>query len=136
MQAWICIERSSRPPKAPPTPPRVRRTFSGGRPSDSRHLVVVDVQPLGRDVEVDAALAVGHREPRLGPEEGLVLHADLVLAADHDVGRRVGVAVVDAQMAQDVAGAVQPRRVRRVGMQLRRAGRHRASASVSGSSSW
>jgi CO/xanthine dehydrogenase Mo-binding subunit len=32
MQAWICIDRSSRPPKAPPTPLSVRRTFSGGRP--------------------------------------------------------------------------------------------------------
>ena len=31
MQAWICIDRSSRPPNAPPTPPRLIRTFSGGR---------------------------------------------------------------------------------------------------------
>jgi hypothetical protein len=37
-------------------------------------LLAVDVQPLGGDVEVDAALVVRHREARLGPEEGLVLH--------------------------------------------------------------
>ena len=75
-----------------------------GRQAEARgHLVLVDVQPLGGDVEVDAALAVGHREPRLGPQEGLVLHADLVLAADHDVGRRLVVAAADAHVAQDVA---------------------------------
>ena len=43
-----------------------------------RDLVAVDVEPLGRDVDVDAALAVGDREPRLGAEERLVLLADLV----------------------------------------------------------
>ena len=65
-----------------------------GRQAEARgDLVAVDVQPLGRDVEVDAALAVGDREPGLRAEEGLVLHADLVLAGDDDVGRRVGVAV-------------------------------------------
>lgn len=32
MQQWICMERSSRPPKAPPTPDMVKRTFSSGRP--------------------------------------------------------------------------------------------------------
>ena len=47
-----------------------------------RDLRAVDVQPLRRDVDVDAALAVGHREPRLGPEERLVLDAELVDAAD------------------------------------------------------
>ena len=30
--AWICIERSSRPPNAPPTPARWIRTSSSGRP--------------------------------------------------------------------------------------------------------
>ena len=58
-------------------------------------LVAVDVQPLGRDVQHDAALAVGHRETRLRPEEGLVLHPDLVAPADDDVGGRVGLAVLD-----------------------------------------
>ena len=31
MQAWACIETSSRPPNAPPTPASVKRTFSTGR---------------------------------------------------------------------------------------------------------
>ena len=88
-------------------------------------LVAVDVQPLGRDVEVDAALAVGHREPGLGAEERLVLHPDLVLAGDDDVGGRVGVAVVDADVAQDVAAEVH---ARRVGRHRRARGRSPASS--------
>jgi hypothetical protein len=43
-----------------------------------RDLVAVDVQPLGRDVDVDAALPVGDGEARLGAEERLVLDAELV----------------------------------------------------------
>ena len=75
-------------------------------------LVAVDVQPLRRDVEVDAALAVGHGEPRLGAEERLILHADLVLALDDHVGlAQLGVAVADRHVAQQVAARVQPRRV-------------------------
>jgi hypothetical protein len=42
--------------------------------------------------------------------------------------------VVDAHVAQDVAGPVQARRVGRLGMQLGRAGAIARSASVSGSS--
>ena len=80
---------SSRPPKAPPTPPRCSRTCSGGRPEAGGDLVAVLVQPLGGDPQVDPALAVGHGQPRLGAEERLVLHADLVGALDHHVaGRR------------------------------------------------
>ena len=51
------------------------------QPEARRDLRAVDVQPLRRDVDVDAALAVRHREPRLGPEERLVLDPDLVDAA-------------------------------------------------------
>ena len=64
------------------------------------------MEPLGGDVDVDAALAVGHREPRLGPEEGLVLDAELVLAADDDVAGGVRVAVADHEMADDVRARV------------------------------
>ena len=32
MHAWMCMDRSSRPPKAPPTPPSASRTFSSGSP--------------------------------------------------------------------------------------------------------
>ncbi len=55
------------------------------QPEHRRDLLAVHVQPLGGDVEVDAAVLGRHREPGLRAEEGLVLHADLVGAADHDV---------------------------------------------------
>ena len=107
MQAWICIERSSRPPNAPPTPPSESRTASGGSAEARRDLVAVDVQPLRRDVQLDAAGAVRHREARLGAEEGLVLHPDLVAPAHDDVGGRVRVAAQDLHAAQHVAALVQ-----------------------------
>ena len=52
------------------------------QPEARRDLAAVDVQPLRGDVDVDAALAVGHREPGLGAEERLVLAAELVGAGD------------------------------------------------------
>ena len=45
----------------------------GLEPETRRDLVPVDVQPLRRDVDVDAALAVRDRDARLGAEERLVL---------------------------------------------------------------
>jgi hypothetical protein len=78
-----------------------------GRQVEARgELAAVDVQPLGRDIQIHPALAVGHGQSGLGAEEGLVLHAHLVLAGDHDVGREVLVAVADADVAQDVAVGV------------------------------
>ena len=59
-----------------------------GQAEARRDLVAVDVQPLRRDVDVDAALAVRDGEARLGAEEGLVLDAELVRALDGDVARR------------------------------------------------
>ena len=50
----------------------------GRQPEARRDLVAVDVQPLGGDVDVDAALAVGDRETGLRAEEGLILDADVV----------------------------------------------------------
>ena len=58
-----------------------------------RHLVAVDVQPLRRDVDVDAALAVGDRDARLRAEEGLVLGGGLVDPAHRHVALDVRVAV-------------------------------------------
>lgn len=55
---------------------------------DGRHLLAVHVQPLGGDVQVDAAVLGGHREAGLRAEERLVLHADLVLAGDDHVRQR------------------------------------------------
>ena len=52
-----------------------------GQAEHGRDLPQVGVQPLGGDVEVDAAVLGGHREARLGAEERLVLHAEDVLAA-------------------------------------------------------
>ena len=76
-------------------------------------LVAVHVQPLGRDPEVDPAVLGRDRQAGLRPEEGLVLHPDLVLAADHDVGLAGLVAVRDVDVAQQVAGRMQRRRVGR-----------------------
>ena len=78
----------------------------GREPQAGRDLVAVDVQPLGRDVDVDAALAVRHREARLRAEERLVLDAELVGARDDDVARCVRVAVPDHQVADDVRARV------------------------------
>ena len=74
----------------------------GRQPEAGRDLVAVDVQPLGGDVDVDAALAVGDREARLGAEEGLVLDADLVHAGDDDLALGLGVAVADRHVPHDV----------------------------------
>src|SRR3954447_8583477 len=65
-------------------------------------LVAVDVQPLRRDVDVDAALAVGHREPGLRSEERLVLDPDLVDALDRDLASGVRVAVAHEYRTQHV----------------------------------
>ena len=65
-------------------------------------LVAVDVEPLGRDVDVDTPLAVGNRDAGLGPEEGLILAAELVDALDRDVALDLGVAVPDHDRADDV----------------------------------
>ena len=77
-----------------------------GRQAEARrHLIAVDVQPLRRDVDVDAALSVGDGEARLRPEERLILDADVVDAADGDIAFRVRVAVPDDEVADDVRAA-------------------------------
>jgi hypothetical protein len=76
------------------------------QPEAGCDLVAVDVQPLRRDVDVDAALAVRDCEARLGPEERLVLDAELVDALDRDVALSIRVAVADDDRAQDVRARV------------------------------
>jgi hypothetical protein len=71
-----------------------------------RHLIAIDVEPLGGDVDVDAALPVRHGEAGLGPEERLVLDPDLVRAVDDDLALRVGLAVADHEMPNDVRPGV------------------------------
>lgn len=76
-----------------------------GQAEDGGDLPQVGVEPLGGDVQVDAAVLGGHREPRLGAEERLVLHAEDVFAGDHDVGpgaARRDVAVDDGLAVHDV----------------------------------
>ena len=90
MAPWICIDRSSRPPNAPPTPREVDPHLLGPEAEARCDLVAVDVQPLRGDVDVDAALAVRDREARLGAEERLVLDPDLVVALDGDVAGASG----------------------------------------------
>ena len=82
------------------------RTCSGGEVEARRHLRPVDVQPLRRDVDVDASLAVRDREPGLGAEERLVLDADLVDPLDRHVARGVGIAVADDDVPHDVRPVV------------------------------
>nr|BFF23807.1 hypothetical protein GCM10025732_17720 [Glycomyces mayteni] len=51
------------------------------------------MEPLGRHVQHETVLS-GHRHAGLGAERRLVLHADLVLAGDHD-GRRGGLGLAE-----------------------------------------
>ena len=71
-----------------------------------RDLLAVHVQPLRRDVDVDATFAVGDSEPGLGPEERLVLRPQLVRPFDDDVAARVGVAVHDSHRAHHVRARI------------------------------
>ena len=85
--------------------------FLLGQAENARQLVLVDVQPLRRDVEVDAALSVRDRESRFRAERSLVLHADLVFAPDHYVRAGGWIAVPDPDVASDVAVGMKLRRV-------------------------
>ena len=112
-EVLAAAERAADPGEVDPH--LLRRQAEAGR-----HLVAVDVQPLRRDVDVDAALAVGDCQPRLRPEERLILDADVVDAADGDVPVGVGIAVADDEVADDVRAvvlAVAMRHRRPVGMQ-------------------
>ena len=59
-------------------PAEVQAHLLGRQPEAGGDLVAVLVQPLGGDPQVDPALAVGDGQARLGAEERLVLHPDLV----------------------------------------------------------
>ena len=83
-----------------------------GQAEARRDLRPVHVQPLGRDVEVDAAVLGRDRESALGAERSLVLHRGLVVALDPDL--RLGaleLAVDDVNVAEHVAEVVHAGRV-------------------------
>ena len=75
-------------------------------------LLLVHMQPLGGNEKLHASGAVRHGQSRLGAEERLVLHPDLVAAGHDHVGRGRRVALADLQMADQVAARMQPRRAR------------------------
>ena len=84
-----------------------------GKAEARRDLLAVHMQPLGRHVQVDAAVLGGDRQTRFRSERRLILHAGLVVALDPDIGRgTVRVAVQQMHVTQDVAEVVQPWRVR------------------------
>ena len=78
---------------------------------DTGQLLLVHVQPLRRDEEVHASLAVGDCKARLRAQRRLVLHADLVLAGDDDLRACVRVAMADLHLPRDVAVGMQSRRI-------------------------
>ena len=97
-----------------------------GQPEARSDLRTVDVQPLGCDVDVDTALAVGNGETGFGPEKRLVLDPGLVDAGDRHVALDVGIAVADHDVTHDIRAVVVTMAVAAVsavGMELRALGR-------------
>jgi hypothetical protein len=102
-QVLAAAERAADPGQRQPDP--LRR-----QPERGADLPLVDVQPLGRHVQVDTARAVRDGHPGLRPEECLVLHPHRVLAGDDDLGGRLGITLADLEVPDQVAAFVQPRR--------------------------
>ena len=76
------------------------------QPQARRDLVAVDVEPLRRDVDVDAALAVRNGQARLRAEERLILDPELVVALDRDLAFGIRVAAGDPHVPHDVGPRV------------------------------
>ncbi len=99
-------------PERAPDAGEVQPDLVLGQSQARRDLLAVDVQPLRRDVKVDAAVLGRHRQSRLRAERGLVLHRRFVVAVHPDVRLgRVGFAVEDVHVAKDVPELVQARRL-------------------------
>ena len=91
---------------------RQRDVHVVGREAEGRSdLALVGVEPLRGDEQLDAPVAAGQRQARLGAHEGLILHAHLVVALHLHVAGGVGVAVADRDVADDVAVGVDGRGV-------------------------
>lgn len=69
--------------------------------------VAVGVRVGGGGVDLHPAVGAGHREAGLGSDGGGVLAADPVEALDHDLPRRLGVAVAQRDVPDQVAVRVQ-----------------------------
>src|SRR5207245_6586350 len=65
-----------------------------GQPQAGRDLAKVLVQPLRRDVELDAAVLPRDGEPGLRSKRRLILHPELVLALNDDVRSDVWITVL------------------------------------------
>ena len=65
------------------------------------------MQPLGSDVQLDAAVAPRDGESGLRPQGGLVLHPELVFAIDQDVRLRHWIAMHHEHVFDDVPSAVE-----------------------------
>ncbi len=75
-----------------------------GQGEAGRDLAAVLVQPLGGDVQLDAVAAgIGDRQSGFEPEEGLILHADLVRRLDDHVAHDGRVTAHDPLVADEVA---------------------------------
>ena len=75
-----------------------------GKPQACSDLVTVFMQPLRGHPEFNARAArVGHGECCFEAEEGLILHADLIVALHHHIAHHGGVAAHDALVTEHVA---------------------------------
>ena len=90
-------------PEGTPHAGEVQPHLFGWQCEACRDLGLVDVQPLGGDVQVDAAVIRRDRQPRLRAHEGLILHAGLVAALDDDCSCCAGIAPADPLAVEDVA---------------------------------
>ncbi len=92
-------------PEGPADAGEVEAHLLGAQAQAGDDLAVVHVHPLGGDVEVHPALAVGHGQARLGAQHRLVLDPDLVVALDHHLAPEALVAVDYLEGAEGLAAA-------------------------------
>ena len=78
-------------------------------PQARRNLLPVDVQPLGGDEQLHAAVVIGKGQARLGAHEGLILHAHLIGPLHYHLAGCIQVAVADHQLPEHVAVGVDGR---------------------------
>ena len=108
-QAWTCIERSSRPPNAPPTPPSTSRTFSGGRSSEAASWSRSTCSHWVAMKRSTPPSSAGTASPDSGPRNAwsCMPTSYSPVTTTSPVGVRV--AVADRDVAQQVAARVQRR---------------------------